>query len=182
VGYGVAITRGVLAYLFQWRLSFAATATDDLERVSLGELLRRMKSSHVEVAVLGVVAVCVTWYQSGRPGGTTLTAQFWLVPVLAHISLPYLMNPYLIRRLVRMPLEVIGVVPRVRASLPQPCAVASPALEAKAGIEVCGRTRPELLHLDSPHGAVGIGIAVKKEVQLQSRADCEQLVAGAGDA
>jgi len=154
-GFGVGIVRGALAYLFERRLSFAATATDDLERVSLGELLRRMKSSHVEAAVLIVVAVCVTWYHSGRPGSSTLAAQFWLVPLVAHVSLPYLMNPYLVRRLIRAPLEVAGVVPVVA---PQPRAVASPA----QGV-------PELSHSDGLYAAVGLGITAEEEAQIQSR-------------
>jgi hypothetical protein len=153
-GFGVGIVRGALAYLFQRRLSFAATATDDLERVSLGELLRRMKSSHVEAAVLGLVALGVTWYRSGIPGSTALAAYFWLFPLVAHISLPYVMNPYLMRRLIRAPLEIAGVVPPiVRAALPQAAPVASLALEAQAG-------------------AVGM-----KTVPLPSRADREQRVA-----
>ncbi len=135
-GFGVSVIRGALAYLFRMRLSFAATATDDLERVSLGELCRRMKSSHVEAAVVSVIAACVAWYQSGRPGGTTLGARFWLIPVIAHISLPYVMNPYLVRRLIRAPLEWVGLVPLVppaptpRPSLPLTLAVVSPALPA----------------------------------------------------
>jgi hypothetical protein len=136
-----------------------------------------MKSSHIEAAVLSVVAVCVTWYQTRRPGGTTLAAHFWLVPLVIHVSLPYLMNPYLIRRLIRLPLEVVGVLPLVRASLPQPLAVASPAPSASAGVEAGGRTRLELPHSDGLYGAVGIGIAGEEEVQLQSRTDCQQLVA-----
>jgi hypothetical protein len=139
VGYGAAIVRGLLAYLFQWKLSFAATATDDLERVSLGELLRRMKSSHIEAALLGALAVGVTWYRSGKPGGDTLAANFWLLPVVAHITLPYVMNPYLIRKLIRAPLEAFGLVPKARASLPPPAAVASPALEPTVGVAAGGR-------------------------------------------
>src|SRR5262249_1885801 len=104
------------------------TATDDLERVSLGELLRRMKASHVEAALLSIVAIGVAWYQSGKPEGTTLAARFWLVPVVAHISLPYVMNPYLIRRLIRVPLDALGLVPVAGAPLLPARAVASPAL------------------------------------------------------
>jgi hypothetical protein len=147
-GFGLAIARGALAYLFQRKLSFAATATDDLERVSLGELLRRMKSSHVEAAVLGVIAICVAWYQSARPGGTTLAAQFWLVPVVAHICLPYVMNPYLVRRLIRGTLELVGLASATRASLPQPGTL-----------------------------AFGTGIASEQVVQLPSRAEREQRAA-----
>jgi hypothetical protein len=84
-----------------------------------------MKSSHVEAGVLSVLAICVTWYQSCRPEGTALTARFWLVPVVAHIALPYVMNPYLVRRLIRVPLELAGLVPVARASLPRPRAVTS---------------------------------------------------------
>jgi hypothetical protein len=162
--------------LFQWRLSFAATTIDDLERVSLGELLRRMKSSHVEAAALGAVAVGVSWYQRERLAGAPFAAQLWLVPLVAHISLPYLMNPYLVRRLIRMPLEVVGLVPMARASLPQPRAILSPALEAKA-VEASGRIRPELPHSLGRYGAIGIGVVGEGEAQRQSRADCEQLVA-----
>jgi cellulose synthase/poly-beta-1,6-N-acetylglucosamine synthase-like glycosyltransferase len=122
-GFGLAIIRGALAYLFQRKLSFAATATDDLERVSLGGLLQRMKSSHVEAAALSLVSACVVSYQIEMTGGTTPIAEFWLIPLAAHITLPYLMNPYLVRKLIRGPLELLGMT---RASLPQPGAMALP--------------------------------------------------------
>jgi cellulose synthase/poly-beta-1,6-N-acetylglucosamine synthase-like glycosyltransferase len=152
-GYGLGIVRGLCAYLFQWRLSFAATATDDLDRVSLGELLRRMKSSHVEAAVLGVLAVCLTWCRSGRSGGSALVAYFWLFPLAAQGSLPYLMNPYLIRKLIRAPLELAGVLPAARAFR----TVESPTLEMRARVEAVERAQRERLPLDGVYGMGVVG-------------------------
>jgi hypothetical protein len=139
-GFGIGIVRGVLAYLFQWKLSFAATATDDLERVSLGELLRRMKAAHIEAAALTFVAACVIWYQMGKPGGDALSAFFWLLPLALHATLPYLMNPYLMRRLLRAPLELAGVLPANRASVHQLPAPVSPTPLAKARAGVGARS------------------------------------------
>ena len=121
LGYGVAVLRGAIAYLRGANSSFAATKVDDLDRVSLLELLRRMRSSHLEALAMIAIVASVLWVGKLPLNELGYESLLWTVPCALHATLPYLMNPFLFRKIAHGFLGLLGF----SAPVPQ---LASPAV------------------------------------------------------
>ena len=109
LGLGLATLRGALAYLFNAKVSFAATSMDDLEHASLFQLLRRMKALLLETGLVVLLCVPLLWFASRKEGGLSAWDGLWMFPFALEITLPYLLNPPLVRRLGKTVLSLFGL-------------------------------------------------------------------------